>query len=393
MIDSEQQDATIEATSLVDRVGERFGVRVSLYCLATLAVLYSVYAARSLLMPIVVALLFSLLLSPLVTWLKRLRIPRPISSVLLLCLLGGPFVVLSIELAEPVQKWMGKLPELTARVTEELTEITDTLAPKEPQVEQVVPQRESGFSFSRFFQSDDDVDAVVEEPAPVAENALVEGVKTSGIEVLLSMLGAAPFIVAQFGVWLILVLFLLIYGPGLYNNFINLLPMIANKRRAVLLVGRLRQQLSRYILTVTVINTVLGLATTAALWMLGVEDAILWGVLVGLLNYAPYVGTMVSTCILFIAGFVQFGLGFSALFPALAFLGLNLLESQILTPTILGQHMRLNPLIMILWLLIWGSLWGAIGVLIAVPLLMCLKLVAEQLNILGYWVELFETQS
>ena len=169
--------------------------------------------------------------------------------------------------------------------------------------------------------------------------------------------------------------------------------MIGNKRRAILLVGRLRQQLSRYILTVTIINATLGLATGAALWVLGVEDAILWGVLVGLLNYAPYVGTMVSTFILCIAGFVQFGLVVSALFPALVFLGLNLLESQIFTPTILGQHMRLNPLIMILWLLIWGSLWGAIGVLIAVPLLMCLKLVAEQLDILGYWVELFETES
>jgi predicted PurR-regulated permease PerM len=392
MSETEREDSSVQAKPMAERMGEHFGVRLSLYCLAALAVLYSMHAARSLLMPVVVALLFSLLLSPLVTWLKRLRIPRPISSVLILCLLGGPFVQLSIELAEPVQKWMGKLPELTARVTEELTEITDTLTPKETQKVQEEPERETGFSFSRFFQSDDE-EVAPEETEPVAENVLVKGVKTSGVEVLLSVLGAAPFVVAQFGVWLILVLFLLIYGPGLYNNFISLLPMIGNKRRAILLVGRLRQQLSRYILTVTIINAALGLATGAALWMLGVEDAILWGVLVGLLNYAPYVGTMVSTFILCIAGFVQFGLVVSALFPALAFLGLNLLESQIFTPTILGQHMRLNPLIMILWLLIWGSLWGAVGVLIAVPLLMCLKLVAEQLGILGYWVELFETES
>tara|TARA_R110002049_G_scaffold67693_1_gene175741 strand:- start:2556 stop:3734 length:1179 start_codon:yes stop_codon:yes gene_type:complete len=392
MSDTEREDSPLPARPMVERMGEHFGVRLSLYCLAALAVLYSMHAARSLLMPIVVALLFSLLLSPLVTWLKRLRIPRPISSVLILCLLGGPFVQLSIELAEPAQKWMGKLPELTARVTEELTEITDTLTPKETQKVQEEPVRQTGFSFSRFFQSDDD-EVVPEEAEPAEESALVKGVKTSGVEILLSVLGAAPFIVAQFGVWLILLLFLLIYGPGLYNNFINLLPMIGNKRRAILLVGRLRQQLSRYILTVTIINATLGLATGAALWVLGVEDAILWGVLVGLLNYAPYVGTMVSTFILCIAGFVQFGLVVSALFPALVFLGLNLLESQIFTPTILGQHMRLNPLIMILWLLIWGSLWGAIGVLIAVPLLMCLKLVAEQLDILGYWVELFETES
>ncbi|MCB1687479.1 MAG: AI-2E family transporter, partial [Halioglobus sp.] len=368
MTDSEREQPTPQAQPIVEQVAGHAGVRVALYCMATLAVLYSVYAARSLLMPIVVALFVSLLLSPLVTWFKRMRIPRPLSSVLLLCLLGGPFVLLSIELAAPAQKWMGKLPELTVQVTEGLTDITDTLTREAPQSTDAVPPRETGFSFSRFFQWDEEVEAVVAEPEPPEENALVEGVKESGIAIVLSMLGAAPFIVAQIGIWLILVLFLLIYGPGLYNNFINLLPMIGNKRRTVLLVGRLRQQLSRYILTVTIINTALGLVTGSVLWLLGVEDAILWGVLVGLLNYAPYVGSLVSICVLCIAGFVQFGLGVAALVPALIYLLINMLESQIVTPTILGQHMRLNPLIVILWLLIWGSLWGAVGVLIAVPL-------------------------
>ncbi len=393
MTDSEREQSSMDAKPMVEQVGERLGVRVSLYCLATLAVLYGVYAARSLLMPIVVALFVSLLLSPLVTWCKRLRIPRAVSSILLLCLLGVPFVLLSIELAAPAQKWMGKLPELTAQVTEGLSDISASLAPEEPLARDVPAERETGFSFSRFFQWHEDVESVAEEAEPAQENALVEGVKKSGIEIVLSMLGAAPFIVAQFAIWLILVLFLLIYGPGLYNNFVNLLPMIRNKRRTILLVGRLRQQLSRYILTVTVINTALGFVTGCVLWMLGVDDAILWGVLVGLLNYAPYVGSIVSIGILCIAGFVQFGLLVTALVPALVFLLVNTVESQIITPTILGQHMRLNPLIVILWLLIWGSLWGAVGVLIAVPLLMCLKLVAEQLDILGYWVELFETQS
>jgi predicted PurR-regulated permease PerM len=110
------------------------------------------------------------------------------------------------------------------------------------------------------------------------------------------------------------------------------------------------------------------------------------------MNFAPYVGPAIAITILGVAGLVQFGVNVEALIPPAVYLMVNLIESQIVTPTVLGRHMRLNPLVLILWILLWGWLWGAIGVLLAVPLLVCIKLVVRQLGIGESWVTLIETQ-
>ena len=80
-----------------------------------------------------------------------------------------------------------------------------------------------------------------------------------------------------------------------------------------------------------------------------------------------------------------------ALLPVVIFFAINLLEAQFVTPMVLGRHMRLNPLILMLWLIGWGWVWGVVGVLIAVPLLVCLKLTAARLKVLPHWVKLIET--
>lgn len=389
---ADKELSALEAPVLASDSNSRPSPTLVVLCwLLALALLYTLYFAKSLLIPIVVALLFSLLLSPLVSLFKRFHIPRTFSALLLLAMIGGPFTLLGIELAEPAQKWLARLPELSAQLTEELDSLSEALNPDVSETAPEPPPKEKGFNFFGLFADDEEEKPV--QPEESGDSALSERVMQGGIEVIVSVLGATPKFLAQFITFVILVLFLLIFGPRLYDSFVNVFPMVRDKRRATVLVGRVQKELSRYIVTVSLINTLLGAATATALWFMGVEDALLWGAVVGLLNFAPYVGPLLGIGILSIAGITQYGLSFASLLPAAVYFGLNLVESQFVTPTVLGRHMRLNPLVLILWLLVWGWLWGPAGVLLAVPLLVCLKLAAGQLHVLEHWVTLIETRA
>ena len=357
-----------------------------------LALLYTLYFARSLLMPVVVALLLALLLSPLVSIFKRFHVPRTISALILLTAIGGPVVLLAGELAEPAKKWIQLLPELSARLNEELDAFSQALQSERGEAGEkgsAGPEQDSKwYDFLDFFGSNEEKAEAPPPDKPKGESALSVRLMQGGLELLISVLGAAPVVIAQFTVCVILVLFLLIFGPNLYDTFIQVVPSVRDKRKATQLVGRVQRELSRYILTVSLINAALGMTTAAVLWLMGVDDALLWGAVVGLLNFAPYIGPVIGVCLLSLAGIVQYGLVPGAMLPALLYFAINMVEAQFVTPTVLGQRMQLNPLVLMVWLILWGWLWGAVGVLLAVPLLVCIKLAAEQLNVLDPWVRL-----
>ena len=392
-LDSVAINKPLSTDVTTDSMPQRPAFMVASYWLLALALLYTLYFAKSLLIPIVVALLFSLLLSPLVTLFKRFYIPRLVSAILLLTMIGGPFTILAIELAEPAQKWLSQLPQLSAHLTEELDDISLAMSPDAASAKaKSLPTKEKSFSLFGFFSSDEQPE-VTQEIETAGNSALSARVMQGGVEIIVSVLGATPVVIAQFMTFIILVLFLLIFGPRLYDNYLNIFPSDADKRRPVELVGKVQKELSRYIVTVTIINIGLGMVTASVFWFMGVDDALLWGALVALLNFAPYVGPIIAIVILSLAGISQYGMELASLIPAAVFFGINLLEAQLITPTVLGRHMRLNPLVLILWLLIWGWLWGPAGVLLAVPLLVCIKLVTGQLNMFRHWLRLIETSA
>ena len=355
--------------------------------LVIFAVIYTLYLAKSLLIPLFFSAFVALLLSPLVSIARKFYVPRTISAAALMALLVAPFTFLGLELAEPAERWLQSLPRIAAEITEEIDEFSNHLEAKKPATE--VPVEEDKSFFDWF-----DNDGENQEKAESKQdgNSVTEKIKQSGIEMGLTLFSNAPLLLAQMLACVVFIFFLLVYGPSLFNVFIRNFPVVTNKRRAMVLVNHIQKELSGYIVTISMINACLGLATAGVFTYLDVEDALLWGVLVALMNFVPYLGGLASCTVLLVAGVVQFGLVSTALLPASLFLGINIIESQLITPAILGRSMQLNPLIIILWLSVAGWLWGVVGVLLAVPILMSFKIILENMGILPHWVKLIATK-
>ncbi|MEC7470410.1 MAG: AI-2E family transporter, partial [Pseudomonadota bacterium] len=316
---------------------------------------------------------------------KKYYVPRTLSAALLMALLVTPFTFLGLELAEPAERWMHSLPEIAGQITEEIEEISETLkagaenTPPEP--------KQESSSFFSWFNDE-------EKPEPNLEDdsSVTEQIKQNSIEMGIAMLGSAPLLIAQVFACLILIFFLLVFGPGLFGVFIRDFPVVTDRQRTVVLVGQIQSELSAYIVTISMINFLLGVSTAVIFTYLGIDDAMLWGALVALMNFVPYLGGLVSCSILLVAGAVQYGLTSTAFLPPVAFFCLNVLESQLITPSVLGKSMRLNPLLIILWIAIMGWLWGVVGALLAVPILMSVKIILENLGVFPHWIKLLESK-
>lgn len=359
--------------------------------LLVLSVIYTLYLAKTLFVPLAFSAFIALLLSPLVTVARKFYIPRGVSAVLLIGLLVTPFTLLGIQLVQPAERWMERLPTLSAEVTQHIDEISEKFETRQTETQDNASETPQDKGFSLFGWFDDDEEKQATAKPEKEENTVSGKIKQGGIEVLLETLAAAPFLIAQILGSIVLILFLLVFGPSLFTVFVQDFPVVEDKNRSILLVSQIQKRLSNYILTISMVNGLLGAVTAGVFYALGIDDALLWGALVGLLNFVPYLGGLVSTTILVVAGAVQFGLVSMAFFPAAVFLAINIIESQFVTPAVLGQKFRLNPLIIIVWLGIMGWLWGVAGALLAVPILVCVKITLEHLGVQPHWVKFLES--
>ncbi|MEP7011487.1 MAG: AI-2E family transporter [Acidobacteriota bacterium] len=338
--------------SIARALGIRNGPLTGLFLLAAF---YTLYAARSFLLPVVLAGLLTLLLEPVVRFLKRrLRIPAPLGAgIVLFALLGGlGFAV--YQLAQPAYDWMGKAPQSMRRVERRLRDLKKPVQTLGKATEQVEKITQVGSATSQ--------NVTVNQPS-------------LGIR----LANQATEIAAGALVMFILVFFLLASGDLFLRKLIRVLPTMASKRQGAEIVRALQGEVSRYLMTVTFINVGLGASTGLAMWWIGLPNPVLWGVVVAIANYIPYLGAGVCYVLFGLLGFLTFEPLAQALLPIGAFLVLNVTEAYIVSPLVLGRRLTLNPVVIFLSLTFWTWLWGVAGAILAVPITAVLKILCDRI--------------
>ena len=333
--------------------------------LATLAVGFTLWAAQGLLLPVLLAMFFALIGNPIIRVLQRIFIPRFVSALLVLVVGLAGTVVLAQKLIEPAGEWITQVPREMRDIAPKLRDL----------VQPVREANEAAENIARAAGGNEEKPQVVATEADTYET-----------------LTATPRMIASVLAVVLLTFFFMVYGQSLQRKAIELLPDRHQKRVTVDILQSIEHEMSRYVLTISVINLLVGLALAGALYWMGIpgDEAMLWGTMAAILNYAPYVGPLVGILVMLLMGFVAFDDLWQSMLPAAIYLGLHTLEGQFITPIVLGARMALSPLVLILALMVFGWLWGIVGLLLAVPLLVCVKIVLTKLDGMEGWARLLE---
>ena len=179
---------------------------------------------------------------------------------------------------------------------------------------------------------------------------------------------------------LVLLYFLLASGDLFLRKTIAATPRLADKQRAVDIAQQVEAAVSSYLLTVTVINIALGSAAALAMLLLGVPNPALWGVMVGVFNFVPYLGDIASVSVLTVVGLLSFDDLWRGLSVPGVFCLLTAAEGYLITPLIIGRRLSLNPVVIVLSVLFWGWMWGIPGALFAVPILIAVKTLCDRVE-------------
>lgn len=328
---------------------------VSLSGIFVLLVFYTLYFAASLVLPIYLAILLSFALSPLVRGLQRLWVPAPLGAAVVLILFITSAGYAIVALSEPATEWMARGPSAFRQIERRLRVLKAPL-------EQVTKATES-----------------------VEQLTTVEGKETAKVEVREASLAQSLFertrdFLAQACLVLVLLYFLLASAGAFSNRLAEAFPHQLGEAGDASIVKVVESEISRYLLSISVINAGLGIAVAITMHILDMPSPVLWGAMAGILNFIPFVGAMTSAVIIAAVSLLTFDtLGHAVLAP-LCFLGLTTIEGFFVTPALVGRRLLLNPIAILLTLFVWSWMWGTAGALIAVPTLAIFKIVCDRIE-------------
>jgi predicted PurR-regulated permease PerM len=329
--------------------------------LCAIAVLACLYIAQDIVLPFVLAFVLKLLLQPLVSLLERLYLPRAAGALMAVAVLLSVFVGLGMLLSSPAAQWVSQLPETWPQLQQKFAIIRGPVEHVQRTLDQMGIQ--------------------LGNPTSLLSNP---------IGMVTAVLGGTGTIAARLLETLLILFYLLVFGETFLRRLVEVLPTFASKREAAEISLRVERDLSAYLLTITVINGVVGAATAGVMWLCYIPGPVLWGAVAFCLNFIQILGPFCGIILFLTVGLISTGAAWAALLPAAVYFGIHVVEGEIVTPMLLANRFTINPVAVILSLIFWYWMWGVPGAILAVPMLTIIKIVSDRLPPLRAFGHLLE---
>ncbi|QOZ66210.1 AI-2E family transporter [Bradyrhizobium arachidis] len=345
-------------TPMLDSVESwNWAVRISVVGLFVLALAGIAYSMASVVVPVLLAWVIAMVLLPVVDGLERRGLSRPLTSTVLVFLLIASMVVIVGVLTVPLTYWVGRTSELGVLLKERLQTLGNPLAFFE----------EIGNALSQVTGEDQSASAV----------------NLSSPNIVTAILSVLTPLVSQALIFVVALVFHLIYQRDIQSGMLLLFQNHSARQTATDILKDIQVNTSIYFGTLTVVNICLGIAATVLTWLVGLPHPFLWGMLAAVLNFIPYLGPATIIATLFVVGLIAFSALSHAVIAPIAYLGITVLEGQVITPTLIGHRLTINPFLVFLSIACWTWMWGPVGAFLGVPILLCAMVALRRLSSTG----------
>ena len=341
----------------------------SMVVVASLLSLYALQWAAEIVIPVLMGLLFSYALTPVVDRLVRIGIPRALGAAVVMVALTGGLAWTTWSLSDQANSLITSLPDAAQK-------LRDTLHPRlrDPNPSTMEQVQKAAATLAQAADSNSKAAPGVAKVQIVKPSFNIQDYLFTGT--MRAAEAAAQVVVVAF-----ITYFLLAAGDTFRRKLARIAgPNFAKRKITVQALDEITEQIQRYLLVQLLTSVVVGVASALAFWALGFNNAAVWGVLAGVLNMVPYVGTIVICGASAVVALLQFGTPQMAAAVGSVSIILHVITGYIITPWLTSRTSRLNAVVVFVGVLAWGWLWGVWGLLLGTPILMALKAVCDRVD-------------
>ncbi|MDS9466223.1 AI-2E family transporter [Paracoccus sp. MBLB3053] len=357
--------------------------------------------ARDFLMPVTLALLLFFVFVPFRRLMERWGLGAGLTATIVSLGLVIALAVIGLLVSGPVSRLIDNAPQIGARLEYRMSEIRQNFAGIERAAKKIdeitgggktAPDDDPANADSARSRPASPVSDVMSTvtgtvtsvpapgtPQPPDQHIQVEVTPAPASSTLGSLMDLGPAVLSQIIFTLFLLFFMISSGDLLYLKIVQSFDRMRDKRAAYLALREIEDRLGAYLGSITLINAGLGVAIGLAMWAWGMPSPVLFGLIGFLLNFIPYIGAVCGVAIASVVGLFVFDDLFTPLMVAATYLALTAIEGQLVTPYFVSRKLQLNTVVVFLTVALWAWLWSVLGMIVAVPLLVVIRVLADHI--------------